>query len=49
MAEAIDTTKGDQFAALTFRGQLYYADRIKEGASHEEALADARFSYGVKR
>lgn len=45
----MDTTKGSEFAALTPAGQDYYADRIKSGAGHEQALADARYSYGVRR
>ena len=45
----MDTTKGDEFASLTATGQDYYADRRQEGASHEQALADARHSYGVRR
>lgn len=39
---------GKQFASLTHRGQMYYADRRTDGADHETAFADAKHSYGTK-
>ena len=42
-------TRAADFAALTYLGQLYYADRIAEGASHDSALSDARYSYGTQK
>lgn len=47
--QTFDPSRGDDFAALTHQGQAYYADRRSEGASHEDALADARYSYGTKQ
>jgi hypothetical protein len=40
---------GGEFASLTDQGQDYYADRIKAGATHSQAFADARHSYGLRR
>lgn len=45
-----DPTRGEQFAALTYLGKRYYAERrYQEGATHEAAIADARYSYGNQR
>lgn len=40
--------QGQEFASLTLRGQLAYADFIADGYWHAEAFAAARYSYGVK-
>ena len=43
-----DPQRGRDFARLTYQGKAYYIDRrYSEGASHDEALADARYSYGT--
>lgn len=36
-------------STLTPQGQQFYADARQDGVSHEQALADARHSYGVQR
>lgn len=45
----VNPNLGAQFASLTYQGQLYYADRVKDGAGHDQAYKDARYSYGTKR
>ena len=47
--QTVDTSRGEAFARLTLTGQLCYADRIADGVGHDQALADARHSYGERR
>lgn len=41
--------RGQEFASLTYQGQLFYADRIRDGVGHDQAFADARYAYGLRR